>query len=111
MQASPAVVQSVRVARRVTPGGGVAYDVIGEVTQSCTIKRGSDIFDVNGGCTVIIDPDGDVRYVIAKKFDGPTRRDRHYAAMTGPLKSYWVKEKGRWRPRAAMLQRLHADRG
>jgi hypothetical protein len=110
VQASPAIVQSVRVARRVTPAGGVAYDVVGEVTQSCTVKRGNEMFDVNGGCTVIVDPDGEIRYIISKRFDGDNRRDRQYAAIKGALKSYWLKDDGRWRPREGMLQRLHADR-
>jgi hypothetical protein len=110
VQAPPAIVQSVRVARRVTPQGDVVFDIIGEMTQTCTVKRGNDLFEVNGGCTVIIDPNGDVRHVIYKRFDGRTRRDRQHAAMTGPLKKYWVKEKRRWRPRPGMLQRLHAGR-
>jgi hypothetical protein len=111
VQASPAIVQSVRVARRVTPQGGVAFDLVGEVTQTCTIKRGSEYYDVHGGCTIIIDPDGDVRYAIYKRFDSKNRRERQYAAMTGPLKQYWLKEQRRWRPKPAMLQRLHAGRG
>jgi hypothetical protein len=110
VQASPAIVQSVRVARRVTPAGGVAYDVIGEVTQSCTVKRGNELFDVNGGCTVIVDPDGEIRYIISKRFDGDHRRDRQHMAIKGALKELWVKDAGQWRPRKGMLQRLHADR-
>ena len=85
------------------------FDLVGEVTQTCTIKRGNEFFEVNGGCTVIVDPDGDVRYAIYKRFDSKNRRDRQHAAMTGPLKQYWVKEKRRW-TRPAMLQRLHAGR-
>jgi hypothetical protein len=110
VQAPPAIVQSVRVARRVTPPGGVVFDLVAEVTQTCTIKRGADFYEVNGGCTVIIDPDGGVRYAISKRFDGRNRAARQHAAMTGPLKPYWIKEKRRWRPRDGMLQRLHAAR-
>ena len=111
VQAPPAVVQSVRVARRVTPQGGVVFDLVCEVTQTCTVKRGTDLFEMTGGSTVIIDPDGDVRYSIYKRFDGDTRLDRQHTAMSGALKRYWVKEKRRWRPRTGMLQRLHAARG
>jgi hypothetical protein len=100
----------VRVARRVTPQGGVAFDIVGEVTQTCTVKRGNDFFEVHGGCTVIVDPDGDVRYAIYKRFDGANRRDRRYAALRGPMKHYWEKKDRTWRPRAGMLQRLHAGR-
>jgi hypothetical protein len=110
VQAPPAIVQSVRVAKRVTPQGGVAFDLVGEVTQTCTFKRGNEFFDVHGGCTVIVDPDGDVRYAIYKRFDGASRRERRYAALSGPMKKYWEKKGRQWRPRAGMLQRLHAER-
>ena len=38
--AAPAMVQSVRVTRRVAPDGRIAFDLVGEVTQSCTVDRG-----------------------------------------------------------------------
>jgi hypothetical protein len=110
VQASPPMVESIRVSRRVAPDGRVLFDLVAEVTQSCTVKHGGDLFDVNGGCTVIIDPEGDVRYSIYKKFDGAGRRDRQYAAMTGPLKPFWKKEGRRWMLRPDMLRTLHAAR-
>ena len=44
-------VQSVRVTRRAAPDGRVLFDLVAEVTQSCTVKREGELFDVNGGCT------------------------------------------------------------
>jgi hypothetical protein len=110
VQASPAIVQSIRVTRRAAPDGRIAFDLVGEITQSCTIDRGGDLFDMDGGCTVIIDPDGDVRYAIFKRFDSANRRERQHAAMRGPLKAYWKKEGRRWSLRPDMLRRLHATR-
>ena len=110
VQASPAIVQSIRVTRRVAPDGRIAFDLVGEITQTCTIDRGGALFEMNGGCTVIIDPEGDVRYSIYKKFDGAGRRERQYAAMTGPLKPFWRKEGRRWMLRPDMLRTLHAAR-
>jgi hypothetical protein len=110
MQASPALVQSVRVTRRVAPDGRVVFDLVGEVTQSCTVQRGSELFDVHGGCTVILDPEGRVRYSIYKRFDTEQRRERQHAAMKGPLKAFWRKSGRRWVREADMLARLHAGR-
>ena len=110
VQASPALVQSVRVARRVAPDGRVVFDVVGEVTQSCTVQRGGELFDMHGGCTVIVDAEGRVRYAIAKRFDTEKRRERQHAAMKGPLKAFWRKSGRRWSREPDMLARLHAMR-
>jgi hypothetical protein len=107
---SPAIVQSIRVTRRVAPDGRIVFDLVGEVTQSCTVDRGGMLFDVNGGCTVIIDPEGDVRYSIAKKFGTDKRPERQLAAMRGPLKAFWVRKGRKWSLRPDMLRRLHAAR-
>jgi hypothetical protein len=110
VQASPAMVQSVRVTRRVAPDGRIAFDLVGEITQTCTVERRGVLYDMHGGCTVILDPEGVVRYAIYKKFDSDSRRDRQLAAMRGPLRPYWRLDKGRWRVRPDMLRRLHAAR-
>ena len=110
VQASPATVQSVRVSRRVAPDGRIAFDLVGEVTQSCTVDRAGALFDMNGGCTVIIDPEGRVRYSIFKRFDGNQRRARQQASMRGPLKAFWQKTGRKWTLRDQMLRRLHAAR-
>lgn len=108
VQASPATVQSIRVSRRVAPDGRIAFDLVGEVTQSCTVDRKGQLFDVNGGCTVVIDPLGRVRYAIFKRLDSDRRRARQQAAMQGPLKAFWQKKGRRWALRPEMLRRLHA---
>jgi hypothetical protein len=108
VQASPAIVQSVRVARRAAPDGRVMFDLVGEVTQTCTVKRDGEFFDMSGGCTVIVDPEGDVRYAIYKKFDSEERRERQHAAMAGPLRAFWKKAGRQWKLQPEMLRRLHA---
>ncbi len=109
-QASPAIVQSIRVTRRAAPDGRIAFDLVGEVTQACTVNRGGELFDFHGGCTVIIDPEGNVRYAIYKRFNSDNRRERQYRAITGPLKAFWQKKNRRWSLRPDMLRRLHAAR-
>ena len=107
VQASPPLVQSVRVARRAAPDGRILFDLIGEVTQSCTVRQDGDMFDMTGGCTVVIDPDGGVRYAIYKRFDSEARRARQHAAVRGPLKDFWRKTGSRLVPEADVLWRLH----
>jgi len=110
VQASPAMVQSVRVTRRAAPDGRIMFDLVGEVTQSCTVDRGGTLFDMHGGCTVIVDPEGNVRYSIYKRFDADKRKERQFAAMAGPLKSFWKKSGRRYSLERDPLARLHAAR-
>lgn len=108
VQASPPLVQSIRVTRRAAPDGRILFDLVGEVTQSCTVKRGGTLFDMNGGCTVVIDPQGQVRYAIYKKFDSEDRADRQLQAMRGPLKRFWKKSGRRFTLQPHVLRRLHS---
>jgi hypothetical protein len=107
VQAPPPMVQSVRVTRRAAPDGGVLFDLVAEVTQSCTIQRAGELFEVNGGCTVVIDPEGEIRYVIYKRFDSDRRPARQQAAMHGPLRAFWQKVGRRFVLRPDVLRRIH----
>lgn len=110
VQASPPLVQSIRVSRRAAPDGRVLFDLVGEVTQACTVSRGGELFDMNGGCTVVIDPDGNVRYSIYKRFTSPDRQERQHAAMKGSLKRFWKKTGRRFTLQPHVLRTLHASR-
>ena len=107
VQASPPMVESVRVTRRAAPDGRIVFDVVAEVTQSCTAEFKGELFDMNGGCTVVIDPQGQVRYAICKKFASESRRARQHAAMCGPLNSFWKKTGRRYDLLPNMLRRVH----
>ena len=107
IQASPASVESVRVSRRAAPDGRVLFDLVAEVTQSCTVRVKGELFDMNGGCTVIIDPQGDVRYIIAKGLRNEARRTRQHAAMRGPLKKFWKKTGRRYLQQPDLLRLVH----
>jgi hypothetical protein len=108
VQASPVLVQSVRVARRSAPDGRVLFDIVAEVTQSCTVKRAGDLFEVTGGCTLVIDPRGEVRYAVYKRLDSDDRQRRQHAAMRGPLRKFWTKRGRRFLVHPDVLQRVHA---
>jgi hypothetical protein len=110
-QASPPSVQSVRVARRAAPDGRVVFDVVAEVTQACTVKLGGTFFDMNGGCTLIIDPEGEIRYAIFKRFGSEGRQARQHDAIVGPLARFWQKSGRTYSLRPEMLRRLHGIEG
>ena len=114
VQVSPAMVESIRVARRGAPDGRILFDTVAEVTQACTAEHDGELMDVVGGCTIVIDPDGEVRYTIAKGVASKERLDRQAKAARGVLKDFWMrrKEGARQRlvPRGDMLRRIHGGR-
>lgn len=90
-------VQSIRSSRRVGPDGQVIFDLIAEVTQRRMVRRedGSEEFDFYGGATVIIDPNGKIRYVISKNVMQPERLNRQrdfLISTTG--RQFWKKGEG-----------------
>lgn len=107
VQASPPLVESVRVTRRAAPDGRILFDLVAEVTQSCTVRRAGDLFDMTGGATVVIDPHGHVRYSIVRRFGGEARQARQHAAMRGPLKAFWKKSGRRFSLQPDVLRRIH----
>jgi len=108
-QVGPLTVESIRVARRSSPNGQTLFDLVGEVTQTCTATIDNVPFEFTGGCTLVIGPEGGVRYAIYKRLDGLKRQQRQHAAVTGSLKAFWERKGKRLVPRTGMLQRLHAD--
>jgi len=87
----------------------VVFDLVAEVTQSCTVNVAGNMFDMDGGCTVVIDPQGAVRYSISKRFTSDARRARQHAAISGPLKEFWTKSGRRYKQKPGVLQRVHAS--
>jgi hypothetical protein len=107
---APPRIESIRCARRVSPDGPILFDLIAEVLQSGTVRRGSTLFDFSGGSTVVIDPFGQVRYVIYKKLDSVERQESQYRAMRGPMKRYWRRVGKRLVPVASVFKALHRRR-
>jgi hypothetical protein len=61
------VVESIRTASRVGPDGQLLFDTIAEVVQRRpVVDPGHGVASFHGGSTVVIGPDGSVRYVIGK---------------------------------------------
>lgn len=110
MQAAPPRIQSIRCARRVAPNGRILFDLVAEVTQSCTAKGKNGPFDFFGGSTIVIDPEGVVRYAIYKKLDSLDRQQRQAVAIHGPLRNYWRKGKKGYESRPGVFKILHRAR-
>ena len=68
----PPTIQSLRSVQRVGPDGQLAFDLVAEVVQKRTHASGVQLF---GGATVIIGPDGRIRYTICKNTGSNRRLD------------------------------------
>ncbi len=70
VQASPAA-RGVRACRRGAPRltAGSSSTSSPRSPSRARWSATGELFEMNGGCTVVIDPQGDVRYAIYKKFD------------------------------------------
>jgi hypothetical protein len=103
----PAVVDSIRTARRVGPDGQLLFDVVAEVTQRRLVidpetRREAKVF---GGCTLLVGPEGDIRYAILKH----TRSQRRLARQLEYQRSsgWWEDDGGRYKLRGHMHHLAH----
>jgi hypothetical protein len=104
------VVESVRSSRRVGPNGQVVFDLVAEVTQrrSVAAKPGRPGFDFFGGATVILDPQGRVRYVVRKSVLDAVRLERQRAYVSNGGALYFGPGPGNTRlPDDRLLRTLH----
>lgn len=106
--ASPPLVESIRCARRSTPDGRVLFDLVAEVTQSCTVTCEGELVEFLAGCTIVLDPYGDIRYIVSKRADSTSRQTRQHLAMRGPLRRFWKKTGKRFSLEPDTLLRLHS---
>jgi hypothetical protein len=102
-------IESIRSARRVGPDGQVVFDVVAEVTQNCIVPtKGGRNTVVHGGSTVILGPEGDIRYVIRKGMSSQSRIDALSEFAESPRGlAFWHEKDGAFRPRDNVLQMLH----
>jgi hypothetical protein len=81
------IVESIRTCRRVGPDGQVEFDTVIEVTQERQLADlGASTF---GGCTMLVDPWGNTRYLISKNVLNETRIAAQRAYIQGAGKSLW----------------------
>lgn len=79
-------IQSIRSSRRIGPSGQVVFDIVAEVTQrrSVRIKGSEDTCNFYGGSTIIVNPRGAIRYVIAKRVTNNLRLQQQIDFLDGP---------------------------
>jgi hypothetical protein len=108
----PPRVHSVRVARRTGVDGQVLFDLVAEITQRRSTRRAGVPFDFLGGATVIIGPDGRVRYFVSKSVLNEERLERQ-AAFAGSAHGaeLWEIRNGKRVHRSQLLRRLHGCDG
>lgn len=103
-------VQSIRSTRRIGPDGQIVFDLVAEITQVLVMAATPDhaSYSVVGGSTVILGPDGEVRYLISKSPAGSDRAQRCHQFMDGALgQQFWRIESGRYVQKASLFQMLH----
>ncbi|MES2320225.1 MAG: hypothetical protein V4631_22335 [Pseudomonadota bacterium] len=103
-------VQSIRTARRIGPDGQIVFDLVAEIIQPVAVHA-SDTFaacDTVGGATVILGPEGDIRYVISKCVSGCERMVRRREYMDSPRgQHFWQIEDGKYKPKGTLFEMLH----
>jgi hypothetical protein len=107
-------VESIRSARRIGPNGQIVFDLVAEITQRCRVQRkdGQASFDFYGGATVILGPEGEIRYAIIKSVMGKDRLKRRLEFLESDMaQNYWKVENGRYVPKeGAFFKMLHPYR-
>jgi hypothetical protein len=110
----PPRVQSIRSSRRVGPDGQVVFDLVAEVTQTRKVRgrKGDPGFDFLGGATVVIGPDGHVRYVVSKSVLNDERLERQRAFLSSDRgRQLWRAKDGRLVPVGRPFKALHRHAG
>lgn len=86
-------VKSIRSARRAGPSGQIVFDLVAEITQEYFVAASDagPAFSYHGGATVILDPKGEIRYVILKSVVGLGRLERRRKFLAGRCGArYWT---------------------
>jgi hypothetical protein len=106
----PPIIESIRSSRRVGPNGQVVFDLVAEVTQRTIVPAtaNSPQFVSHGGSTIILGPDGEIRYVVGKGLLSEARLRQQEQFITSPAgHRFWEMSQGAMHPRPNILQRLH----
>jgi hypothetical protein len=105
--AEPCLVDSIRTARRVGPDGQLLFDQVAEVTQRRRVIDPETGLEskVFGGCTLIIDPEGAIRYAIVKRTLSTRRLDRQLRYQRAS--PWWERADGRYRLRGYTHRLAH----
>ena len=108
------IIESVRSSRRIGPDGQVVFDLIAEVTQRRIVAHnattGGMTFPFYGGATLILGPQGELRYVVRKRVDHPGREVAQREFLDSEMgRRYWEMgtSSNTLRPRPGTFRLLH----
>jgi hypothetical protein len=105
-------IHSIRTSRRVGPDGQVIFDLIAEITQRREYRNQQDAMcEFYGGCTLVIGPRGDIRYLIRKSILKEDRRRRQEEFIATAGSRYWDRTHTRVKPVANLFGMLHRKDG
>jgi hypothetical protein len=99
-------IESIRSSRRIGPDGQIAFDLVAEVTQLRMVEKDGARFPFYGGSTIIIGPDGEVRYVVGKSVKNSERLDAQ-ARFIRENELWSLDDDGRYVPHAQPFMLLH----
>jgi hypothetical protein len=103
-------IESIRPARRVGPAGQIVFDLIAEITQLRIVRSRGKMgeFCFYGGSTVILGPEGEIRYIISKTVTGTDRLQRRKTFMLDKRGQYfWTLKGDRYVPGASFFKLCH----
>jgi hypothetical protein len=101
--------QSIRSTRRVGPDGQVVFDLVAELTQRRSVRKDGRNLDFYGGSTVILGPEGEIRYVISKSVTSEARLREQMTFMDSDVgRAFWEQTRLGFVPKPKLFNLLHA---
>lgn len=89
----PPIVESIRTSRRIGPDGQILFDLVAEIAQPRRVRSPSGDFTFLGGATLILDPKGNIRYVIAKDVRAARRLANQRRFLDGTVgRRLWTRD-------------------
>jgi hypothetical protein len=108
IQAEAPVIQSIRSSRRIGPNGQVVFDLVGEVTQRQVASIEGRRMMFYGGSTIILGPEGEIRYVVSKSLISRARLDKQVQFVSRDVgKAFWEETRVGFVQRADVFRLLH----
>jgi hypothetical protein len=103
-------IHSIRTNRRVGPHGQIVFDLVCEVTQERYVRNESseEIFPFHGGTTIILGPEGDIRYSISKSILNKERLERQRAFIKAS--PFWEYANEKYQCHSQLFKVLHETR-
>jgi hypothetical protein len=97
-------IESIRSLRRLTPDDDLDFHVVAEITQRF-VRKGRSFY---GGSTIVLDEDGQIRFVIGKGVRNERRRKATESFLAGAPAEFRAAFDGDRTGHGALIRRFHA---